>query len=210
VAIFGRLLTAMATPFRADGALDLDGAQRLAEHLVDHGSDGLVVAGTTGESPTLSHEETLDMFRAMIDAVGDDAAVVAGTGKNDTAATVALTREAAELGVAGILVVTPYYNKPSQRGLQAHLTEVAQATDLPVIVYDIPGRTACKVGRDTLLRVMEVCPNVRGLKDATKDIDRTLQVGGEPVVGDVDRNRRGRISEANDSREVSDGGVQVK
>lgn len=169
---FGPLLTAMATPMRADRSLDLDGAQQLARHLVDTGSDGVVVCGTTGEAPTLSHAETVDVFRAVLEAVGGDAAVVAGTGKNDTAATIEGSREAAELGVDGLLVVTPYYNKPSQRGLAHHLTEVARSVDLPVIVYDIPGRTACRVEVDTLLRVIDAAPNVRGIKDAAKDFDR--------------------------------------
>lgn len=173
---FGPLLTAMATPMRADRSLDLDGAQRLARHLVDTGSDGIVVCGTTGEAPTLTHDETRDMFRAVQEAVGGEAAVVAGTGKNDTAATIEGSREAAELGVDGLLVVTPYYNKPSQRGLAHHLTEVARCVDLPIIVYDIPGRTACRVELDTLLRVIEAAPNVRGIKDAAKDFDRAGEI----------------------------------
>lgn len=169
---FGPLLTAMATPMHADLGVDLDGAHALARHLVDTGSDGVVVCGTTGEAPTLSHAETLDVLRAVVDAVGRDAAVVAGTGKNDTAATIELTREAADLGVDGALVVTPYYNKPSQRGLADHLIRVAGATELPVILYDIPGRTACRVELDTLLAVIEAAPNLRGIKDAAKDFDR--------------------------------------
>lgn len=169
---FGPLLTAMATPLHADRSLDLDGAQQLARHLVDTGSEGVVVCGTTGESPTITHDETRDLLRAVIEAVGGDAAVVAGTGKNDTAASVAATREAAELGADGALVVTPYYNKPSQRGLSHHLTAVAAATELPVIIYDIPGRTGCRVELSTLLEVIEAAPNVRGIKDAAKDFDR--------------------------------------
>src|SRR5688572_10367418 len=117
VPVFGRVLTAMASPMRPDRSLDLDGAQKLAVHLVEHGNDGLVVCGTTGESPTLTHDETLDLIRAVVEAVGDRAKVVAGTGKNDTAATVELTREVSALGVDGIMLVTPYYNRPSQRGL---------------------------------------------------------------------------------------------
>jgi len=173
---FGPLLTAMATPLHPDRSLDLEGAQRLARHLVDTGSDGLVVCGTTGESPTITHDETRDLLRAVIEAVGEDVAVVAGTGKNDTAASVAATREATELGVDGVLVVTPYYNKPSQRGLAHHLRSVAGATDLPVIVYDIPGRTACRLELDTLREVIEAAPNVRGIKDAAKDFDRAGQI----------------------------------
>lgn len=173
---FGRVLTAMATPMRADRSLDLDGAQRLADHLVGRGSEGIVVCGTTGESPTLSHEETLDLFRAVVQAVGDKATVVAGTGKNDTAATVELTREAAALGVDGIMLVTPYYSKPSQRGLYGHFTTVAAATELPVLLYNIPSRTACEIAPETLLRMAEDTPNIRGVKDATGNFERAAQV----------------------------------
>ncbi len=170
---FGRLLTAMATPMHDDGALDLDGAQTLARHLVDHGSDGLIVCGTTGESPTLDHAETLDLFRAVVEAVGDRAQVVAGVGKNDTAATVDLAKEAAATGVDALLVVNPYYNKPSQRGLQRHFTMVAAATDLPVLLYNIPGRTAVEVAPETLLRLAEEVPNILGVKDAVGNLERT-------------------------------------
>ena len=165
----GRVLTAMATPLLEDRSVDYDGAQRLAAHLVDHGNDGLVVCGTTGESPTLTHDETLDMFRAVVDAVGDRATVLAGTGKNDTAATVALTREASSLGVDGILSVTGYYNRPSQRGLDAHFREVAAATDLPVMLYNVPSRTANEIAPETLLALSEV-DNVVAIKDAVGDM----------------------------------------
>ena len=170
--IFGRVLTAMATPFTPDRDLDLDGAQRLATHLVEHGSDGLVVAGTTGESPTLSHDETLDLFSAVVEAVGQRATVVAGVGKNDTAATVRLAREAAGRGVDGLLVVTPYYNRPSQRGLVGHFTAVAGATDLPVLLYNIPGRTAREIEPETLLDLAESVPTIQGVKDAVGDLTK--------------------------------------
>ena len=170
---FPRLLTAMATPFDGDRGLDLDGAQRLAAHLVDHGSDGLVVAGTTGESPTLLHDETLDLFRAVVEAVGERATVVAGTGKNDTAATVTLTREASALGVDGVLLVAPYYTRPSQRGLDGHFRAAAAATDLPVLLYNIPARTACEIAPETLLRLAEEVPNIRGVKDAVGDFTKS-------------------------------------
>jgi 4-hydroxy-tetrahydrodipicolinate synthase len=173
VATFGRLLTAMATPFTAQGGLDLDGAQRLAEHLAANGSDGIVVCGTTGESPTLSHDETLAMFRAVVEAVGGRIQVVAGIGKNDTAATVALAREAAATGVDALLVVNPYYNRPSQRGLAHHFTEVARATDLPNLLYNIPARTAVEVAPETLLRLAEEVPNILGVKDAVGNLERT-------------------------------------
>ena len=168
----GRLLTALATPFGSDGALDLDGASRLAAHVVDRGSDGLVVAGTTGESPTLGHEEVLDLFSAVREAV-PSASVVAGCGKNDTAATVSLVEEATARGVDGILLVSPYYNKPSQRGLLAHFTAAARATDLPVILYNIPGRTACEIAPETILDIIEAAPNVVGVKDAVGQMPKT-------------------------------------
>lgn len=169
----GRVLTAMATPMRADGSVDYDGAQRLAAHLVEHGNDGLVVCGTTGESPTLTHEETLDMFRAVVDAVGDRATVVAGCGKNDTAATVALTHEATALGIDAVMFVTPYYNRPSQRGLIGHFTAAAQATDLPVMLYNIPSRSAVEVAPETLLELATSVPNIISVKDAVGDLAKT-------------------------------------
>lgn len=167
----GRVLTAMASPMTADLALDLDGAQRLAVHLVEHGNEGLVVAGTTGESPTLTNGETLDLFRAVGEAVGDRAAVVAGTGKNDTAATISLTRAASAIpGVTGILSVTGYYNRPSQRGLDAHFRAVAACTDLPVMLYNIPSRTANEIAPETMLRLAEDVPNIVAVKDAVGDM----------------------------------------
>lgn len=172
MAIFGRVLTAMATPFTPDRALDLEGAQRLAAHLVEHGSDGLVVAGTTGESPTLTHDETLELFSAVVEAVGDGATIVAGVGKNDTAATVRLAGEATERGVDGLLVVTPYYNKPSQRGLLEHFTAVAAGTTLPLLLYNIPGRTGREIEPETLLRLAERVENVKGVKDAVGDLTK--------------------------------------
>gem|GEM_PF-26864 len=168
----GRVLTAMASPMvpSADGpVLDLDGAQRLATHLVDNGNDGVVVAGTTGESPTLTHSETLDLFRAVTEAVGDRARVIAGCGKNDTAATVELVREASRLGIAGVMLVTPYYNRPSQRGLREHFLAAAATTDLPVLLYNIPSRTACEVAPATLLDLAESAANICGVKDAVGD-----------------------------------------
>ena len=169
----GRVLTAMATPMQPDRSVDFDGAQRLAAHLVEHGNDGIVVCGTTGESPTLSHEETLDMFRAVTDAVGGRAKVVAGCGKNDTAATAALVREATALGVDAIMLVTPYYNKPSQRGLIGHFTQAAQATDLPVMLYNIPSRSACEILPETLLELATSVDNITAVKDAVIDFAKT-------------------------------------
>lgn len=164
---FGGVVTAMATPFDDDGALDLDGAVRLARWLVDHGNDGLVVAGTTGESPTLSDDEKRDLWRAVAEAV--TVPVIAGSGSSDTRHSVAMTRAAAEAGVAGILAVCPYYSRPSQAGIEAHLRAIAQATELPVLVYDIPVRTGRKVTTDVLVRLHREVPNVVGVKDAASD-----------------------------------------
>jgi 4-hydroxy-tetrahydrodipicolinate synthase len=173
VPIFGRVLTAMVTPMHDDLRLDLDAAQALAVHLIEHGSDGIVVCGTTGESPTLDHGETLDMFRAVVEAVGERATVVAGCGKNDTAATVELTREASAVGVDAILLVNPYYNRPSQRGLRHHFATAAAATDLPVLLYNIPGRTAVEVAPETLLDLAESVGNIQGVKDAVGNLEKT-------------------------------------
>jgi len=164
-----RVITAMATPMTDDGAVDFDGAQTLAAHLVGHGTEGVFVAGTTGESPTVTHAETLDLIRATVEAVGDQTTVMAGCGKNDTAATVELVREASGLGVDGIVLVTPYYNRPSQRGLDAHFRAAAAATDLPVMLYDIPARTGREIDRETLLSLAEGVPNITGVKDSVGD-----------------------------------------
>lgn len=173
---FGRVLTAMATPFADDYSLDLDGARRLAVHLADNGSDGLVVCGTTGESPTLTHDETLALLRTVVDAVGDRVSVIAGTGKNDTAGTVALTEEVSALGVDGVLVVTPYYNRPSQRGLVRHFSAAAAATDLPVLLYNIPGRTGREIEPATVLQLAAEVENIVGVKDAVGDLVKTATV----------------------------------
>lgn len=164
MARFGRVLTAMVTPFDANGVLDLDVARSLAVHLQDQGNDGLVIAGTTGESPVLSDDERLALFAAVIEAV--NIPVIAGTGTNDTAHSVHLTREAAALGAAGILAVCPYYNRPSQAGIEAHVRAMAAASDLPVMVYDIPVRTGRKISTATLLRLAREVTNVVALKDA--------------------------------------------
>jgi 4-hydroxy-tetrahydrodipicolinate synthase len=166
---FGRTLTAMVTPFTADGALDLDAAARVATHLVDNGNDGLVVSGTTGESPTTTDEEAGRLLAAVIDAVGDRAHVVAGVGTNDTSHSVHLARQAAKHGAAGMLVVTPYYSMPPQAGIVAHMTEVAEAGDLPTMVYDIPGRSGVKLSHDTLLRLAEH-PGIVAVKEASGDL----------------------------------------
>ena len=164
MARFGRVLTAMVTPFTDEGALDLDGAARLAQWLVAHGNEGLVVAGTTGESPTLTHAEQADLVAAVVDAV--DVPVVAGAGSNDTRAAIDLTERCTAAGANGILHVAGYYNRPSQAGLDSHFRHCADATDLPVIIYDIPGRTGRKVATETLVRLAHEVPNIVGLKDA--------------------------------------------
>jgi 4-hydroxy-tetrahydrodipicolinate synthase len=178
---FGAVVCAMATPFDDDGALDLDGAGRLARWLVDHGNDGLVVAGTTGESPVLSDAEKLDLWRAVRDAV--TCPVIAGSSSNDTAHSIELTRRATELGVDGILAVTPYYNRPHQAGLEAHFRAVAGATDLPVLMYDIPIRTGRKVATEVLVRLAGDVPNIVGVKDAAADPPTSARLIAEAGPG---------------------------
>ncbi|MFI2619683.1 4-hydroxy-tetrahydrodipicolinate synthase [Streptomyces sp. NPDC018584] len=168
---FGRVLTAMVTPFKADGALDLDGAQQLAAHLVDAGNDGLVINGTTGESPTVSDAEKNDLVRAVLDAVGDRAHVVAGVGTNDTRHSIELARAAEQAGAHGLLTVTPYYNKPPQEGLLRHFTAIADSTSLPVMLYDIPGRSGVPINTETIVRLAEH-PRIVANKDAKGDLGR--------------------------------------
>ncbi|GAB2920974.1 4-hydroxy-tetrahydrodipicolinate synthase [Streptomyces mayteni] len=168
---FGRVLTAMVTPFSAAGSLDLDGAQRLAAHLVDAGNDGLIVNGTTGESPTTSDAEKTQLVRAVVEAVGDRAHVVAGVGTNDTRHSIELARAAQAAGAHGLLTVTPYYNKPPQEGLYQHFTAVADATELPVMLYDIPGRSGVPINTDTMIRLGEH-PRIVANKDAKGDLGR--------------------------------------
>jgi 4-hydroxy-tetrahydrodipicolinate synthase len=159
----------MVTPFTADGELDLDAAQSLATHLVDLGHDGLVVSGTTGEAPTTTDAEKDALLRAVLDAVGERATVVAGVGTNDTRHTVELAEQAAKSGARGLLVVTPYYNKPPASGLVAHFTAVADVTELPVMVYDIPGRAGVRITTPVLLRIAEH-DRIVAVKDATGDL----------------------------------------
>lgn len=168
---FGRVLTAMVTPFTADGALDLAGAQRLAAHLVDAGNDGLIINGTTGESPTTSDAEKDQLVRAVLEAVGDRAHVVAGIGTNDTRHSIELARTAERSGAHGLLAVTPYYNKPPQEGLFRHFTAIADATELPVMLYDIPGRSGVPIDTETLVR-LAAHPRIVANKDAKGDLGR--------------------------------------
>jgi len=172
---FGTLLTAMVTPFGDNGEVDYDSAAALATKLVDDGCDGLVVTGTTGETSTLTDEENLGMFRAVVEAVGGRAKVLAGSTTNDTRHSISLSQRAAELGVDGLLVTAPYYNKPSQAGVQAHVEAIADSTDLPVMVYDIPGRAGIEIATDTLIRLADH-PRIVALKDAKGDFLETTRV----------------------------------
>jgi len=165
----------MVTPFTDDGVVDYRKAAELAEHLVDNGCDGLVVTGTTGETSTLTDDENVGMFRAVKEAVGDRAVIIAGTGTNDTAHSIQLSRRAEEVGVDGLLIVTPYYNKPSQAGVQAHFEAVADSTGLPVMLYDIPGRSSIEIAPETMIRLAEH-PNIVAVKDAKADFAKATRV----------------------------------
>ena len=171
----GRLLTAMVTPFDGEGNVDYEQAQRLAIALLDCGSDGLVVAGTTGEAPTLSHDEKLKLFAAVKEAVDGRGAVLAGTGTNDTAASIELSREAERAGVDGLLLTVPYYNKPTQEGLYRHFEAVARATGLPCVPYNIPSRTGVNMTAETTLRLSRI-PNIAGVKEASGDLVQIARI----------------------------------
>jgi 4-hydroxy-tetrahydrodipicolinate synthase len=173
---FGRVLTAMVTPFAGDGSLDLDAAAELASYLVDQlGNDGLVISGTTGESPTTSDAEKADLLRVVIDSVGDRATILAGVGTFNTEHTLELAATAAKLGASGLLVVTPYYSKPPQAGILEHFRQVAEATDVPVMLYDIPGRAVVAIATDTMLRLAEH-PRIVAVKDAKGDLTASSRV----------------------------------
>ena len=182
MATFGRVVTAMVTPFTDDLSLDVDRAQELAGWLVDHGNDGLVVTGSTGESATLTDQEKVTMWRAVAEAVGDRATVIAGTGTYDTAHSIHLSEKAEKAGADGLLIVTPYYNKPPQRGLVEHFTRIARATSLPILAYNIPGRTGLRIEHDTLLRMAEV-ENIVAVKDSTGDFDAIAHLVREAPDG---------------------------
>jgi 4-hydroxy-tetrahydrodipicolinate synthase len=184
--VLGEVLTAIVTPFRRDGAVDLDAFRALARHLVDNGSDGLVVTGTTGESPTLSDEERLELYAAAVDEVGGRATVVAGTGTNSTSHSVHLTEQAHDLGVDGFLVVTPYYNKPPPRGIVEHFKTIADVSDRPIVVYNIPGRVVLNLEPETIAELSEI-PNVSAVKQANDDLDqarRIVELGLDLYAGD--------------------------
>ena len=174
MARFGRILTAMITPFTDDGSLDVDGAVELAKWLVEQGNEGLVLAGTTGEAPTLSDDEKLTLWSTVAEAV--TVPIMAGSTTNDTAHSVHLTAEASKLGVAGVLALCPYYNRPSQAGIEGHLRAVAEATELPVIVYDIPVRTGRKISTALLARLAHEVSNVIGVKDAAANPAETARL----------------------------------
>ncbi len=172
---FGTVLTAMVTPFREDGSVDLDATQRVARHLVDHGHDGLVVSGTTGESATTTKEEDGEILAAVKDAVGDRAKLVAGVGTNDTTTSIWLAQQAAKVGADGVLLVTPYYNKPGQRGILNHFRLVVDAAELPVMLYDVPGRTASTIALESYQEMAGWEPVV-AVKDAVGDLARGVRI----------------------------------
>jgi 4-hydroxy-tetrahydrodipicolinate synthase len=184
--VLGEVLTAIVTPFHPDGSVNVEKFRELAVFLVDHGSDGLVVSGTTGESPTLSDAEKLELFAAAVDAVGDRATVVAGTGSNDTAHSAKLTARAHELGVDAFLVVTPYYNKPPQRAIVRHFEEIAACTDKPVVVYNIPSRVVVNIEPETIAELGSI-ENVGAVKQADADLAqarRIVELGLDLYAGD--------------------------
>ena len=175
--MLGTILTAIVTPFKRDRSVDLDAFRRLARHLVENGSDGLVVTGTTGESPTLTDDERFSLYAAALDEVGDRATVVAGTGTYSTAHSVHLTERAHELGVHGFLIVTPYYNKPPPRGIVAHFAAIADVTDRPLVVYNIPGRVSLNLEPDTIAELAEL-PTVTAVKQANADLEQARAIVG--------------------------------
>jgi 4-hydroxy-tetrahydrodipicolinate synthase len=186
--VLGEILTAIVTPFKADGSLDLDEFRALASHLVDNGSDGLVVTGTTGESPTLSDHERFRLYEAALEEVGDRATVVAGTGTYSTQHSVHLTARAHELGVHGVLVVTPYYNKPPVRGIVEHFKAVADVTDRPIVVYNIPGRVVLNLETQAIAQLAEIA-TVRAVKQANADLAQAsaiVDLGLDLYAGDDD------------------------
>jgi 4-hydroxy-tetrahydrodipicolinate synthase len=186
---FGRLLTAMVTPFNKDGAIDWDGVARLAEHLVATGHDGIAVNGTTGEAPTTKSSEKLEIIRVVKSVVGSKVVVLSGAGDNETSYTVEQAKRSEDAGADGLLVVVPYYNKPPQAGVEAHFRAVAAATSLPIMMYDIPGRTGIEIENDTIVRLFESVENIVALKDAKGNIASTswaIQRCGIPVYSGDD------------------------
>lgn len=175
----GVVLTAMVTPFREDGKINSESAALLAKKLVENGSDGLVVSGTTGESPTLTEEEKITLFKVVVEAVGGRATVIAGTGSNSTQGSIALTQAAEKTGVDGIMLVSPYYNKPTQEGLYRHFKAIAQSTELPVILYNVPGRTSVNLEADTIIRLAKDVANIVAVKEASGNLDQVSKIRRE-------------------------------
>jgi 4-hydroxy-tetrahydrodipicolinate synthase len=173
---FGRLITAMVTPFDKDGAIDWDGVAKLAQHLVDTGHDGIAVNGTTGEAPTTKSSEKLEIIKVVKSVVGEKITVLSGAGDNETSYTVEQAKRSQDAGADGLLVVTPYYNKPPQAGIEAHFRAVAAATDLPIMMYDIPGRTGVEIESDTIVKLFDTVENIVALKDAKGNIAATSWV----------------------------------
>jgi 4-hydroxy-tetrahydrodipicolinate synthase len=180
-----RVLTAMVTPFAEDLSVDYTKARALARRLVQSGSDGLVVSGTTGESPTLSHEEKLKLFEVVLDEVGDEAVVFAGTGTNDTRASIEMTRDAERVGVHGAMLVTPYYNKPPQAGLYRHFAQIAESTGLPLLVYNVPGRTSVNLAADTMARLARDFDNIVAVKEASGVLEQVAEIRSKAPDGFV-------------------------
>ena len=172
---FGRLITAMITPFAKDGSIDWDGVATLATHLADHGHDAIAVNGTTGEAPTTKSSEKIEIIKVVKSTVGSRVKVLSGAGDNETSYTVEQAKRSADAGADGLLIVTPYYNKPPQAGIEAHFKAVASATDLPIMMYDIPGRTGVEIESDTIVRLFEL-PNIVALKDAKGNLAATSDV----------------------------------
>jgi len=180
-----RVLTAMVTPFADNLSVDYPRARALARRLVQSGSDGLVVSGTTGESPTLSHDEKLKLFEVVLDEVGDEAVVFAGTGTNDTRASIQMTRDAERVGVHGAMLVTPYYNKPPQAGLYRHFAEIAESTGLPLLVYNVPGRTSVNLAADTMARLARDFDNIVAVKEASGVLEQVAEIRSKAPDGFV-------------------------
>jgi len=178
-----RVITAMATPFAPDLSVDYRKARELARRLIENGSDGLVVSGTTGESPTLTHEEKLELFRVVLEEVGGEAAVIAGTGGNDTRTSIELTQEAEKLGVDGAMLVTPYYNKPPQAGLYRHFASVARSTSLPLMIYNVPGRTSVNLSADTMAKLANDFSNIVAVKEASGSLEQAAEIRSKAPKG---------------------------
>jgi 4-hydroxy-tetrahydrodipicolinate synthase len=172
---FGQVLTAMVTPFDQNGEIDFNATKTVVEHLITNGTDGLVVAGTTGESPTLTTEEKIELFKCVVEAAAGRVHVIAGTGSNNTQASISLTKLAEETGVDGIMLVAPYYNKPSQEGLYQHFKTIAESTSLPVMLYNIPGRSIVNISVETIVRLSEI-PNVVSIKEASGNLDAMAEI----------------------------------